>query len=304
MQRLKVLKDRYTLPEAIARAVGFRTPLVHSDAQLFTNYAGAANRFASIGNGLEKLCREHLDFELQPPVVEGLGAGTAALPYTESVGQLELRIQIAIDELVRRLDVPQLGRIEWSDPESCRFTFFEVRRDRGILRNTVKRVAHTHELVKARQHRLPAEEIAMPAKAQAIIKAIPEPLLPQVRIITGLEVLKSEHEDSRRQELTRVGRALDSGKRRALDAVDSLAAGGRAAAMKARDTVSSEEFQRGAAKAAAVGLAAVAGGAILGGIYSALTAAASVASVAVPLAIADPAIVLGEFCVFGWEDVS
>jgi hypothetical protein len=114
---------------------------------------------------------------------------------------MQHRIRQAISALAVALDIPQLGRITWADRESCRFTYFEVQRDRGILRNTVRRIAHQHDVVKARQHKLPATEVVIPKRGLEIISAIPAPLKRYTRVITGLEVRQQAREDSMRRRI-------------------------------------------------------------------------------------------------------
>jgi hypothetical protein len=267
MHSLKVLKKRYTFPEAVERAVDFRRPIVHNDRHLFTQYAQAAERFARIGSGLKVLCRDFLDFQIAPPEIHAFEASAAALPYSDTVDVMEYRFQQAIATLATALNVPQLGRVTWSDDESCQFTYYDVVWDYGILRNNVRRVAHQHDVVKARLHKLPADDVPMPKRGREILRAIPAPLHPYTRVITGLEVRKLEREESSRQESTWLGKTLSRGKRQ----------------LKTTGT------------AVAAGLSA-AGAAVLTGIGGALSLATA------PLAIADPAIVVGELCLFGWEN--
>jgi hypothetical protein len=267
MNSLKVLKNRYTFPEAVERAVDFRPPIVRGDRQLFTEYAQAADRYTQISSGLKTVCRNFLDFEITPPPLDAFEAAVAALPYSDTRELMQHRIRQAISALAEALDIPQLGRVTWADRESCRFTYFEVQRDRGILRNTVRRIAHQHDVVKARQHKLPATDVVIPKRGLEIISAIPAPLKRYTRVITGLEVRQQAREDSSREESTWLAQALARGKHQLTQAKT----------------------------AAAVGI--VGAGAALASGFTALLSA-----VTAPVAIADPAIVIGEICLYGWEN--
>jgi hypothetical protein len=264
---LKVLKQRHTFPEAVERGVDFRPPAVRNDRNLFTAYAQASDRLAVIGAGLQAVCGRYLDFQIVPPTIHAFDAATAALPYVETLDVMQYRLRQAIAALAAALNVPQLGRVDWPDEESCRFTYFEVAKDRGLLHNRFRRIAHQHDVVKARLHKLPADEVTMPKRARHILNAIPGPLRPYTRVITGLEVRNEIREESRRNESTWLGQAIQVGARQV----------------------------RQAATAAGTGLAA-AGRSLGTGLASALSA------IAAPLAIADPAIVIGEVCLYGWEN--
>lgn len=266
MHSLKVLKKKHTFSEAVERAVGFRRPVVHGDRQLFTHYAQAAERYTRIGSGLKLLCRDFLDFQILPPKLHAFDAEIAALPFANTQEVMETRLRQAIAALAETLDVPQVGRVVFTDNESCRFSYYDVVREHGILRNTIRRVAHLHDIVKARLHKLPADNVAIPKRGQEIIRAIPSLLHPYTRVITGLEIQKQSREDSSRQELTWAGRALSGSKRH----------------LKNTGAVVTTSFS-------------AAGAALLAGLGSALAAATT------PLAIADPAIVIGEVCLYGWE---
>jgi hypothetical protein len=139
-------------------------------------------------------------------------------------------------------------------------------RDCGILRNTIRRMVHQHDLVKARQHKLPAPDVVMPKRAQQILRLVPEAVLPQVRIVTGRLVQKDEREDSSREELTWLGQALEGGKRKARQAADAAVAGIAAAGKAVADATSS-----------------------------------ALSSANRAIAVADPAIVIGDVCFYGWE---
>ncbi len=267
MHRLKVLKKSYTFPEVLDRVVDFRAPVVHNDEHLFTAYAEATERFASICSGLQRICKDYADCQFTVPEIAAFDASVAALPYNDTLQLMVDRLGEAQAALVAALDDPRFGRVTWSDDESCRFTYFEPLRERGVLRNTIRRIVHQHDVVDARQHKLPASGVVIPKRGRQIIAAIPAPLQRYARVITGLEVRKEEREDSSRKERTWLGQALANGGR-----------------------------QLSSAKAAAaLGLAA-AGGALVAGATGALSRISSA------LAVADPAIVIGEVCLYGWEN--
>ena len=111
MNSLKVLKNRYTFPEAVERAVDFRPPIVHGDRQLFTEYAQAADRYTQISSGLKTVCRNFLDFEITPPPLDAFEAAAAALPYSDTRELMQHRIRQVISVLAVALDIPQLGRV-------------------------------------------------------------------------------------------------------------------------------------------------------------------------------------------------
>jgi hypothetical protein len=266
MHRLKVLKERYTFLEVLDRAVDPRLAGVHDDKHAFRAYAQAVGRLTEISVGLQKICKRYADFDLTVPEVAALGTEAAALPRTETRQLMVARLSDAKTALAAALDVSQFGRATWPDDESCRFTFFEPVWERGILRNKVRRIAHQHDLVDARERKLPVQDIVIPKRGREIIALIPAPLQRYTRVITGLEVRKEEREASNREEATWLAQALKSGAR-----------------------------QLGRAKtAAAMGLAA-AGGALVAG-------TTGLSRISKALAVADPAIVIGEVCLFGWED--
>jgi hypothetical protein len=265
VMRTLAVRRRRSLKDCLQKAVDFKPPLMKGDHKLFTAFDGAKRRFDEVARGLAQLCIKHCSFSLNPPAIETVGAEVAALPYNEAIAAVEQRLNGGIDLLCQRLTVPQLGHIEWLDDETCKFTYFQVDRKEGFVRDTLYRVAHTHHLVNARMHRLPAAEVAKPKKALAIIESLPPALYPYARIVTGLEVVNATAIAEQWKERNAFGEFLhDVGL--AATSVPAIATAGIAA-----------------------GAGALAGLGWLG------LAAAQVA-------IVDPAIILGELCLFGWEN--
>src|SRR5205085_11441699 len=127
------VRRRASLRDALRQAVALDEPLFKTDHKLLAAYQAAKRRFDDIAGGLAQLCRRYCAFGFDPPVLELVGAEVAALPYSEALATVNQRLDAGIDALCQRLSVPQLGRIEWLDDESCKFTYFHIQRTDGIV---------------------------------------------------------------------------------------------------------------------------------------------------------------------------
>jgi hypothetical protein len=158
------------------------------------------------------------------------------------------------------------GRIEWFGEDSCRFDYPVAHVRAGIVANDVTTVRHTHDLVNARQHKLPAVDVPRPQIVDTIIAKLPSAVLPHLRIVSGLEVAKRSRMEGNCQQPSAFGKhLLDLGFMTpsfspAIPGVGAL----------------SEAPTRIAACAAAVGRA-------------------------VAVALADPALCWGDLVLIGWE---
>lgn len=259
-----ILNTRLAFKDVLWDATGFHAPSVRTKERLLVRFAEAAQRFAGIATGLQSLCKRHLDFDLTIPQIESSGVQMAILPYPAALADCERRIEAAIDALTAALNDSPIGRVEWLDNDTVRFSYREVKRSFGVFDRTLTRERHEHELVHARQHRLPVKNLLIPAGGNAVIAAIPTPVLPYTRVITGTEIRKGCVAEGQRLEPTAVGRFFDRAS---------------AAAVAAWD--------RGVSAAKSIG--------------KQVPAALGTVASSRPIAHFDPAIVVGEFCFFGWE---
>ncbi len=132
-----------------------------------------------------------------------------------------------LDQLVSS---QQVGVIDWLTGDVCRYHFVRAvivqstgpsvttRSDNGhTLRETTKQTIlethraalHTHELVNARKHRLPALEVPKPRGVHELISTIPVWLQPYIRVVAGDQIRESVIErdlrtDTREQTTERV----------------------------------------------------------------------------------------------------
>jgi hypothetical protein len=135
--------------------------------------------------------------------------------------------------------------------------------------------------VQAQERRLTDLGVVLPPKQRRIVRALPRSVYPQVRIVTGLLVLQKEEDGGTVRREHAVGRTL----RQTGEAV--------------------RKYGPGAARGVAAGAVAVG---IVSGVAALVSAiGASLTAVAVPVvataavvAVADPALVIGDLVISGW----
>lgn len=267
---------RMSSEDAIYSVVGFKEPVAKSKANLFKRYAESVNRSQWLTYSLQVLLNNTYRRSYVPPSVPIVSSGDAAESYEDLKEMMELNIRAFGGRLSEVLREQGLGKLTWHGVDSCTFDFPEIHVKKGLTVHTIRRERHTHDLVKARQHKLPAPDVLKPPFVQSIIKQIPEFIHPHLRIVTGLEVVKDVKFESQEEQLTGFGQFLKGTKQAVTDA-NNLKNAGIAAAI-----------------AAAVG-----GGAWLA---SALATAGTVATTAAQVAVLDPALCLGEIVLCGWEN--
>jgi hypothetical protein len=245
--------------------------LVFESKERLGEYYGDVTAFYDrLRENLTRVGDKHLGEQFQFPPAPVLGSVIAAKPFREAkqavdatVGQLAAAVH---DELVRH----KLGTVEWGeDGESARFTFQEVVQRKGLLRHVVHRTPHTHLVVRARIRPLDDRDVKLPAGAQAIVADLLPELRRELRVVVGAEIVRETGAEEVRKEWT----PLAKGAARFGKIAGSVAA------------------------AAGLGAAAVGAASLLG------AAAATVGTAAVATVfVADPALVLGDVCLFGWEE--
>src|SRR3989442_1258017 len=99
MRTLKVLNNRYSLPEALDGAVAFRLPAVHNDEQLFKRFAVASQQYSHIAEGLHGICRNFIDYDFEVPEIAAFDVSAAALRYQDTCQLMTDRVRQAIDAL-------------------------------------------------------------------------------------------------------------------------------------------------------------------------------------------------------------
>lgn len=199
-----------TMEEIILKAIEFREPRVRRKNLLFESFAHTATQLDSLAEGLRELLMTHKRIRIDVPRIPPAGAEIAALSYDAALRALEKRLRAFIEQLKQSLLATKLGRIRWHDFETCQFSFDDVSMKRGVLNNTVTRQTFRHDLAKARVHRLPAPKIPKPEKAEAMILAMPEPLMQACRLVTGMLIVKEDAGTETDLERTTLGRSVDA----------------------------------------------------------------------------------------------
>lgn len=249
-----------TFEELALDALEFDEPKLKRNSHLFARYAEATERFDELANGIATILKRHQGYSVLPPKLRPAGAEIASASYDDALVALRARLKSGIGELGRAIRSTKVGRIRWMGEDACQFRFDELRSVRGILTRTHIRTAHTHDLVRARVHRLPASELPKPQIAKEILAMMPETLCRATRIVTGMLVLKDEGETERLIEKTPLGRGISA--------------------------------LGGAARSAGAMTAAAAS----------QVANAFTRKPALQVALKDPAIIVGEFVLYGWEN--
>lgn len=245
-----------TFEELAFRALHFEEPRVKKIPNLLARYHDALVRWQSLTSDLATILATQR-CPISTPTIEPAGASIASLSYAEATEELRRGLRSAFAKLAASARATKVGRVEWMSEDACRFSFNDVRTIRGLLAHTIVRTSHTHELVRTRVHRLPANEIPKPHAAKVLLSKMGEPLREATRVVTGMLVVKGEEATEKLREATALGRGV-------------------------------EKISMGVRMLAAKGKAAAAG---VGKAVSGLQ-----------VALSDPAIVVGDLVLYGWED--
>jgi hypothetical protein len=194
---------------ALMDALGFRRPTFQSDEKLFLKYGECEKNYQRLSQSFGRILGNvfHLPWD-PPPGPEVVHAGR--LEGDALYEAMQANLYEATNRMALGLQRAGFGTITWHSDSACTFTYPQTHVRSGWLTKTISHERHTHELVKARQHRLPAKEIGRPAIVNAIVGEIPEFAHPAVRIVAGLEVVKSREVLRTVQEPTELGRFFQS----------------------------------------------------------------------------------------------
>ena len=270
----------------------FEKPIFPSNVKLYQKYAASSERLKEAGNRVRTVVREKYEKDFSPPVLPVVRAA-AKMDREELFGVMDENVRQACDTFSKNLLECGFGTIEWKDDETCQFTFPEIRVSYGLTTKTVERFMHRHELVGARQHKLPALDVKRPKFVDEVILSLPPYLHPHLRIVTGLEVVKAERRVATEQGLNQFGKFLKGVQDTAVEAGEG-----------AMRVVRSSEFRTGAAIAGGTVAVAAAGIGIasLISMFPMASALAALGTMGTVVAIADPALCLGHIVLCGWEN--
>lgn len=257
--------------QAMVEAIGFTKPLIESKEKLYANYSAAYDRLLQLGMAIQLILSRDHSKPFKPPKLRLVRAG--ALTFQELFEDMNIAVFEGCQELTNRLREAGFGNIEWYDEDTCTFDYPVSAFTYGLTSKTVDRYKATHDLVKARQHKLPALDIKRPKAVDKLIAGLPAFVHPHLRIVTGLEVVKTWDHVGTENGLNDFGKFLQGAK-------DEAAAMAKSAKVRTA--------------AAVAGLAAV--GAAIGSFM------ATAGPIAAQVAIADPAVVLGNVVFCGWEN--
>lgn len=263
MSLIATLPTQKKLPAtpAIYESLEFKAPIYMNDAKIYQVYDVGAKKAAALGAGLARVLSRHYHTALIPPDLPPVPA--TDLDGNAIFSRMCEEFYQYSEKLVDKAQTAGLGKIEWHTDDRCVFDYPEAQLKSGWTKKTITRSVHTHDLVKARQHRLPATDIKRPPFVDEIIADLPRFVHPHLRIVTGLEVAKSTGNVRTEESLTELGQLLhDTRLQMAAITATALAAG-------------------------------IAAGAVL---------ASAAAAAAIPVAIADPCLCLGSLVLAGWEN--
>ena len=284
-----MMRERVKNSEMIVRDLAaFKEPPFKTPQNLMRNYGTAVGTALDVARQIQGFMNSAYQAAVPIPEVETAGADVAALPYEEALATLKQRHDTLVQKVATMFDCPRIGRFEWLSDDAARFSYVTVRRERGLLKVRDHRNKHVHDLVKAVSHPFADEIPIRDPRAKQLIDMIPSSLKPYGRIIAGLEIVKGHEFAGTDETLTGLGRIVHGAKQAVVTGARSTAESGRKAA-----TV----IARGAGRTLSSGSAWTAAG-IGAAVLGTLGLLATMAQVV----IADPALVIGEYVLYGWED--
>lgn len=219
------------MPRAVTPVL---TSTRHGQEQLFSNYASHASQLQRMSSGIDAfvktVIRQNMgpsasvfmpDFSLriarptaelairtEPEVRAGLNEG-----LKRAGTALAQKLKMLFDSLVEQKHV---GEIQWFSSTVARFSYATSQHSDALLRQYRERgfritererthvhLLHIHDIVNARRLRLGDRSIAVPARVQPIIQAIPPWLANFAEIVAGDEISSEVHEVGRKKEIIR-----------------------------------------------------------------------------------------------------
>lgn len=284
------------------RILPFHEPKFRTVEKLMENYARGITDAGGLATEIQKfLSSAYPQKVLMPAGAPIADADVALLSYEDALSRLKQYHEAYVSRISAMFRSPYIGTINWLTDDVCRFTFVTARKESGIFQRLYHRTQHLHDIVHARSWP-PSECNKLDARAKQLLPMIPKRIAPYVRVITGLEIVKGQGFAGTDSELTAIGRFVEGSK-------DAAVAAGKATAHAA---VVAGGVALEVGKAAAIGAGVLAGGALaVAGVVAAGAALAAAGAAAIPLAfgaglvqaiIADPALVIGEHVLHGWEE--
>ena len=82
-----------------------------------------------------------------------------------------------------------IGTIKWLGNNACRFTFYEKERRRTFTEIIEQNISHTHDIIDAKRHLLPASHVQKPRQAENIIRVMPKCLSKCCYVVTGTQIV-------------------------------------------------------------------------------------------------------------------
>jgi hypothetical protein len=204
----------------------------------------------------------------KPPIVTAQIAAGNEGRAADVMFQRMNGFDVAIDATLR--ESPFFGRVRYVGQRECIFEYFDGTTRQGLMLTTHEIMRHEHHLVQTRERKLTDEDVVLPRKQQRLVQMIPSRFHSQIRIVSGTLILMNERDAGTVTHDHAFGRFLRPASKAAI-AYGPKALGG-----------------------AAIGAATV--GATLG-IISLLKSAAGAMAV---VAVADPALVIGDLVFSGW----
>jgi hypothetical protein len=291
-------QKRVNAADALFSSTGFKRSVIESDKKLFTQYPIATGQVSNTVLGMRAMFHRHFGKELEVPRMSLVESSQAIGGPAETRKLMDASLRLFCESVVENLVKAGCGRIVWHDDTRCSFDYPEAKITKTLTKRIITTVRHRHDLVDARQHKLPCD-VPRPRTVDMIIREIPSVLHPYLRVVTGLEMVKSSIPEGQSEELNGFGRFLQGAGAAASNGMAAAAKfasnGMDTAARIAKSGIDTAGRIAGDANVQS-GVATVAGVAALGGIGYWL------ATIAAQVAILDPALCLGDVVLCGWEN--
>lgn len=264
-----------TLAEVILRIIAFNP--VACSGNLYAKYAEACERAAAVAAEMQRIAQAFFHFSVEIP--ELLPVPTEAAQDGKVLRTLmKANIRMFAEQLAEQWRHDRIGDLEVFDNGACRFHYYEFSTGNGLLTRKTEATRVEHDVINARFLRWEASSHVEKTKRANDIFGATDLLRPYIRIVTGIEIVRGIEKAETISERTRAGRAVDRSSRFLKDHWKETAA---TAGLGILGAVGTYAYMAAAAAAASVAPAAI----------------ATVSAVA----IADPAMAIGERILTGWD---
>jgi hypothetical protein len=201
--------DRPTAAELLLRTFLPAELVIKRSQDLIPKYKDACEKYFATAKCIQGILRKHQRREISVREIPPARSAVASKSYSDAKQILKENLARGCTDLENDMLAARVPRMSWSDDKCCEFEYEELSIHRGVLTNLTTRSRHHHELIRSQIHKLPTPEVAKPREALTIIEAMTPELVAACRIISGVLILEGDQQSGEFRDNTLLGNVVD-----------------------------------------------------------------------------------------------